>query len=698
MSMSDAMGDLVREATYAASSDMDIDTYELRQILSVATTYLDNGMIEDAEDLLQEMMESNSLHPEVDLLAGRIESARAQSAMLSEPRSEPEQAEPRHLIHFTRPLPGADRLPRDVQRLIVDSEHDYQAGRLEAALDSTMVALSMAPAFVPIYVRLAQLRIAAADIRGAREIVTTLERRLEFDDHPYDGLLSPVRIALDVDDTDALVAFARRLLEQNDIAMIEPFVPAAIEATLMSEPGIARELSREFVRLRPHDDEAVRAYLRSAVTGADLAEVTEAFKSYVGPDTTAPDLLYLRALVASNDDRSWVHWLERAVEITKANPEMFAQVQSAIDASARFVPVDKRNLSGAVLALGAGQFEAALRQTDEWQRTTSFAEAAPVEAFIVACARAEAIDRLGLAGSLAALETAIDLAVHPDVEPFAEVSTLVAGSVALQDLLDRYVMTVNLQDAGTDAIARLRMLVEEYPDNHKVRSALADLLIDAGRANEGVRELRTIAQHNETIGDLTAMVNSMRRISSAVPTNTEIKAMLVDVYTRRGILDEALRELETLAGLYLERGNAVDSVKCFTRAAEIACAMGDFQHGNELYDQGVAADPNNVPVRHAAVAFYLQTGAVSRAADQLREVVRIALLEEDPDEAIAALHQIIGLAPEDTDAYHKLGEVLTSIGEYSQAERVYRRMAQFAPNDPVLTAKQSALAVLAATR
>jgi tetratricopeptide (TPR) repeat protein len=288
--------------------------------------------------------------------------------------------------------------------------------------------------------------------------------------------------------------------------------------------------------------------------------------------------------------------------------------------------------------------------------------------------------------------------VHPDVEPFAEVSTLVAGSVALQDLLDRYVMTVNLQDAGTDAIVRLRMLVDEYPDNHKVRSGLADLLIDAGRVNEGVRELRTIAQHYETIGDLTAMVDSMRRISSAVPTNTEIKTMLIDVYTRRGILDEALRELEILAGLYLERGNAADSVKCFTRAAEIACAMGDFQHGNSLYDQGVAADPNNVPVRHAAVAFYLQTGAVSRAADQLREVVRIALLEEDPDEAIAALHQIIGLAPEDTDAYHKLGEVLTSIGEYSQAERVYRRMAQFAPDDPVLTAKQSALAVLAATR
>jgi hypothetical protein len=37
------------------------------------------------------------------------------------------------------------------------------------------------------------------------------------------------------------------------------------------------------------------------------------------------------------------------------------------------------------------------------------------------------------------------------------------------------------------------------------------------------------------------------------------------------------------------------------------------------------------------------------------------------------------------------------MGEYKQAERVYRRLADIAPNDPVLQAKQSALAVLAAT-
>ncbi|MEX2314787.1 MAG: tetratricopeptide repeat protein, partial [Thermomicrobiales bacterium] len=92
---------------------------------------------------------------------------------------------------------------------------------------------------------------------------------------------------------------------------------------------------------------------------------------------------------------------------------------------------------------------------------------------------------------------------------------------------------------------------------------------------------------------------------------------------------------------------------------------------------------------------FIMTGAVDKATEQLREIVRIAIVALDPDEAVAALHQIIGLAPAEASAYHKLGEVLTSLGEYAQAERVYRRLAAFTPDDPVLAAKQSALSALA---
>jgi len=63
-------------------------------------------------------------------------------------------------------------------------------------------------------------------------------------------------------------------------------------------------------------------------------------------------------------------------------------------------------------------------------------------------------------------------------------------------------------------------------------------------------------------------------------------------------------------------------------------------------------------------------------------------------ETIAALHQVIVLDPRDAESYGLLGEALASVGEYGQAERVYRRLVRLTPDDPVAKAKQAAMVML----
>jgi tetratricopeptide (TPR) repeat protein len=191
------------------------------------------------------------------------------------------------------------------------------------------------------------------------------------------------------------------------------------------------------------------------------------------------------------------------------------------------------------------------------------------------------------------------------------------------------------------------------------------------------------------------MVDAMRRISNAVPSNADIKAMLIEAYIQRGVPDEARRELLLLGDLHLKRGKRTEAARAYRRGAEIAATTGQNREAASLFEQAVAAVPDDVSYRHAAVAFQIMVGAIEKATPHLREIVRLAIERYDPDEAVAALQQIIGLDPHDTAAYHRLGEVLTSLGEYAQAERVYRRLATFVPEDPVLVAKQSALAALA---
>lgn len=680
-------------------TDSEIYTHELRQIIHVVSSYLDNGDLEGAEDVLAEVVESGAVDPQLIPLLERLQRLKGD---LAEPVTHDRVVSeaPRILKPFSRPLPGADQLPRHVQRTLAETEQDALAGRLQAALDQTLATIAEVPDFLPLFVRVCELRLALDQVEAARDTLDLISVRLRLDDIHDDPYERGLRIALAPENRAALVSHARYLLEKRGAITLDPFVPAAIEASIPDDPDTASELARTYVELRPNDDEAVRVFLRAVVTSGDPDMMVRAFSEHVTERSKAPDLLYLRSVAASIDgDPSWTKWLSRAVQALEADPSTYSRVRLAIEESAAAAADDKRLLSSGLLAIAAADWHSANQDLHDWHALTEVQTVSVEEIALASRARAAALLNTDAGDPRDALETALDAVLQTipgrDIKQLAETLGFDLDPDPVLGLYVDYVVESNQTGIG---IATLQRLLQAYPDSLLIRSHLADLLVAEGRLNEGIRELRALAQHHERAGDYPAMVEAMRRISQAVPENIEIKKMLVDVYSRRGILDEALLELEALAELYLERAKTDDAVKSFTRAAEIACAIGDFNRGNELYGRGVEADPDNVPVRHAAVAFYLQTGAVNEAANHLRQIVRIALEQSDPDEAVAALHQIIGLAPQDAEAYHRLGEVLTAMGEYAQAERVYRRLAQIAPGDPVLAAKQSALAVLAATQ
>ena len=705
MSVKDAATDEARYATSAlpaSQTTTGINDSELRQIVEVATSYLETGLFDDADDILQEVLEAGTVSPEIEELIRRIEEARGASGQPGTTAFDTttEEARPVHrqpLIYMTAPLPGAERLPRSIQRLIAETERDFNEGRRQAALDLSHVVTAQAPEFIPNYLRTAQIRIALGDIQGARSLVATVERLYQLDGIEDDPVLRSIHVAMNPDDSRALVEHAKYLLSQPVLSASEPFLPAAIEATQDSDPATARELARALVERRPNDDTAVRTYIRFAVTTAALDEIHQALRERVRLDSTSVDLLWWRAASAIADQEpDWPQWLARAVVQVRMKTDNYGHARIAIDRSGSFAPERVQYLGGAVLALAAGQWDSAQAELEDW-KIVAPGEATSLEAFVAACARVEVIEYLGRQDLVEALDELLTASVTVHADGVATDSDLFTMQTGRQDVFDRYRIALGIHDATAHGVEFLRSLLESFPHDSGLRRLYAEILIEQGKLNDGIRELRAIAKSHEQAGDLQAMAEAMRSISQAVPENLDIKQMLIDVYLRRGILDEALRELEAVAMLKYDNDDIEGAIRSYTRAAEIACAMGNFALGNELYDRGVAADPDNVPVRHAAVAFYLQTGSAGRATEHLREIVRIALTEQDPDEAVAALHQIIGLDPHDFNSYHKLGEVLTMMSEYKQAERVYRRLADIAPNDPVLQAKQSALAVLAAT-
>jgi len=108
----------------------------------------------------------------------------------------------------------------------------------------------------------------------------------------------------------------------------------------------------------------------------------------------------------------------------------------------------------------------------------------------------------------------------------------------------------------------------------------------------------------------------------------------------------------------------------------------------------IALAPQSVEHRHGVVADNRQNHRNAEAAEHQRAIVDISLREGRRHEAIAALHQVIGLTPDDTSAYYQLGDLLGAVGEYGQAERVYRRILALQPDDPIAQAKATAMAAL----
>lgn len=668
------------------------DTYELRHILSVASAYLDSGQVDDAEDLLQEAIDAGTDHPDVKALISRLDHARGRSTRMFQASESAKSAERDILVNFSTPLPGIEGQSAAVQRMTRDAESHHSASRTYTALDSTLLACAGAPDFLPGFVRLAELHAEIGNVEQAEDLFQTLSRWYEISEVAPGRLMQSLQISLAPGDTTAVIEYATTLIESGQVDALEPFVPAAISRSLESDPATARRLSAAYLDLRPDRVEAQRLHIQAVIANGDVRDLADSARALVNPSSRLDLLLFRTVAEAVDDADDWLTWLEHLTVAIRSNPPTSQpdNFEQAMEDARRLLPDERFGLVSGVLAMAQGHWQ----ESADSFRLTDHSALRPIEAFTTRYAAALAFDQTNARDAAQALFETLPLAFQDDVEPFATSTRLFGISASPGAILNR---AIEISDTA-DALVEIQSLRDAYPERLEIRSALAEVHLAAGNVHEAVRELRYVAQEHEASSNLGAMVRAMRQISGAVPKNVEIKAKLIEGYLRRGVLDEAVREMDLIGDRYLDRNRTADAVAAFTRAAEVASTIGEVAQGNALFDKAVGADPDNVPVRHAAVAFYLQTGSIKHATDQLREVVRIALVADDRDEAVAALHQIIALAPHDADAYHTLGEVLTSLGEYTQAERVYRRLSTFTQHDPVLEAKQSALAVLAATQ
>jgi tetratricopeptide (TPR) repeat protein len=286
-----------------------------------------------------------------------------------------------------------------------------------------------------------------------------------------------------------------------------------------------------------------------------------------------------------------------------------------------------------------------------------------------------------LTAALAAVESG---RLAPSPRPTLPFLRLPAAPEIAQPLAQAYVLT---GDNGK-ALTALQAAKAGAPDDPDINALLAELYIQEGRLGAALVALDELIGYYQNGGQIEKVIETLGYMARLAPNNITVRQKLADTYLKIGYIDLGLSELEILAELQRKAGLVKDAVKSFQRRADVYWQMGQLSDAFATYERILRMAPGDVEARQQLIHLYITTGRISEATREQKRIAEIYLQQRRAKDAIAALHELIALAPNDTESYYALAEVLAEQHEYGQAARLYGRLRRLEP------AKDAALAQL----
>jgi tetratricopeptide (TPR) repeat protein len=435
----------------------------------------------------------------------------------------------------------------------------------------------------------------------------------------------------------------------------------------------------------------VRELLRAGGVGSAHDEVSRFIEAQSDPARRAGALAVQLAIeIAAGTSEQW-HLLARLVQLVHDDSLTLWSVEERLRFFSRAHSNDAAvNICVGVLAHRAGRHDQARSLLDLVRPSDRYQE------YLTSATLARSALALGdEQTALTALSAAYEATGDPTIERFAESVAIFDPPATAVWLGLELTRALRQRQKLTEALQVLDQLRGRHPRDSEIARLHAEVVGQSGGRGEALRDLEKLLVVQEREHDDIGAARTLESMIRIAPGNLSLLNRLVEAYLRRGRFVEAI-ELLVIQGRVLHHaGRIQDALVPMRRAIEIATMVGDWNRVEKLHLLMIEFDPDDTSIRHAAVTTYVQYGKTDQALRLLREIVNIAVVNEDPDQAIAALHQMLALAPNEPSTFHRLGELLASIGGYSQAERVYRRLATLVPDDPAVRAKRQALAAMA---
>jgi tetratricopeptide (TPR) repeat protein len=249
----------------------------------------------------------------------------------------------------------------------------------------------------------------------------------------------------------------------------------------------------------------------------------------------------------------------------------------------------------------------------------------------------------------------------------------------------------NLQKGLIDkALVDYRTLLRADPHDSNVLLKVGDLYLKQGKREDSINAYLRVAQQFTREGFDAKAVALYKQISRLDPKRHDVCVPLAELYSRMGLIGDAIASLQT--------------------AADAAYRAGDKDDALELLRRMAALDPSNTPNRLKVAELLAQEGRTSEAltdyeavaeelerrgeeeerirvverilaldperAPALREVARAKLAMNQFAAAQKLAEQLIAARAEDVEGYELLGHALLGAGQSERAQEVFRDLAE----------------------
>jgi tetratricopeptide (TPR) repeat protein len=226
----------------------------------------------------------------------------------------------------------------------------------------------------------------------------------------------------------------------------------------------------------------------------------------------------------------------------------------------------------------------------------------------------------------------------------------------------------------------LRQLKQSTPQRDEVTSTLAEISARQGDLNGALQEYTDLAKQYRSKRQPDNALSVLHEMIRIAPRDPRAHTELADLYISRGHLDDGLAELRLLADIYLRSDDLAQAGETLRRIANISGELDNQDDAFMYYRRATELLPGDMDLLREVVSFCWQAGRNKEAIYYQEIIARHYFDTRQVKESVAALQQLIALDRTNLAAYDMLGQTYQSVGEYEQANRVYKNLAKVDPN------------------